>query len=472
MAKPSPDAKLQGIERYREQVISQPLAQGISLNEVHDYLATLSRNRFPRTAYSQRKSVPLMQPRGGFPLFEAQLRLTQQLHQAGADFIPLTIDSCTRHNEYETAANLLQRSEDEEKDYLNGYPLVTHGYELTRELYRDIDKPISLRHGTPDARLLVEVAIASGITEIEGGGICYCLPYSEGFPLDRCLLYWQYVDRICAANSTADAPIHRESFGPLSATLVPPAIAIVIQIIEALLAAEQGVVSFAVSFGQTGSMIQDLATAKVLKKLARHYLDLFGFERVRVYLVYHQWMGQFPPQREKAAALIVGSSLISSMVGADKIVVKTVDEALGVPAAEVNAEAVDTVRYVLKTFGYAESLTESMTSPLVEREADLIESESKSILQAIFEISGDVFWESVFRAFQMGYLDIPFSPHTDNANKLISMRDINGSVRIQDPGNVPISEQDAITEKAILSSNVSKADKTYRHLLADINIMV
>ena len=39
------------------------------------------------------------------------------------------------------------------------------------------------------------LALASGIAEIEGGGLCYCLPYSEGFPLDRCLLYWQYVDR-------------------------------------------------------------------------------------------------------------------------------------------------------------------------------------------------------------------------------------------------------------------------------------
>ena len=103
---------------------------------------------------------------------------------------------------------------------------MSHGHELTRELYRGLDKPVSLRHGTPDARLLAEVAIASGIAEIEGGGICYCLPYSEGFPLDRCLLYWQYVDRVCALNSTPERPIHRESFGPLTATLVPPAIAV------------------------------------------------------------------------------------------------------------------------------------------------------------------------------------------------------------------------------------------------------
>jgi len=472
MAIPSFDAKLQDIDTYRQQILSQPLAQGISPQEVHSHLASLPRSRFPQTAFSNRGFVPLIQPRGGFSTFEAQLKLTEQLYAAGADFIPLTIDSCTRQNQYDTAANLLQRSEEEEKNYLNGYPLVTHGYEITRELYRKIDRPISLRHGTPDARLLVEVAIASGITEIEGGGICYCLPYSEGFPLDRSLLYWQYIDRVCAINSKQDAPIHRESFGPLSATMVPPAVAVSIQIIEVLLAAEQGVTSFAVSFGQTGSMIQDMATAKVLRKLTRTYLDQFGFESVKSYLVYHQWMGQFPPQREKAAALIVGSAMISSMISADKIVVKTVDEALGVPAAEVNAEAVNTVQYILKRFGYESALTESLTSPLVEREAALIDSETRSILQKIVNIPGDTFWESVFRAFQLGYLDIPFTPHADNANKLISMRDNNGSIRIQERGNVPISDHDAKMEESLLASKPNKSDKTYLQLLADINIMV
>jgi len=468
MARPSADAKLAGIERYRQRVISQPLARGISTDEVRDHLAKLPPRRFPQVVYGNRGAAPCVQPRGGFPLFEAQYRLTRQLSEAGADFIPLTIDSYTRHNQYDTATQLLRRSEEEGKNYLNGYPLISHGYELTRELYRDIDKPISLRHGTPDARLLVEVAIASGIAEIEGGGLCYCLPYSEGFPLDRCVLYWQYVDRVCAVNSTDRAPIHRESFGPLTATLVPPAIVLAIQIIEALLAAEQGVTSFAVSFGQTGSLIQDVATGRALRQLTRHYLDEFGFESVRSYLVYHQWMGQFPPRPEKAAALIAGSSVISNLISADKIVVKTRDEALGVPRAEVNAEAVETVQYVLRTFGCVEQLT----SPLIDREAALIESEVRSILRAVFGMSGDAFWESVLRAFQLGYLDVPFSPHADNANKLISKRDANGSIRIFERGSVPISDEDTERERQLLTSRGSPSDKTYRQLLADINIMV
>lgn len=468
MARPGPRGRIADIERHRRQVLSHPLARGVSPDETRQHLERVPRERFPRIAYAQRGDMPCIQPRGGFPRFESQLRLTRQLSEAGADFIPLTIDSYTRQNQYETATQLLKRSEEEEKDYLNGYPLPSHGHELTRELYHDLRKPVSLRHGTPDARLLIEIAIASGIAEIEGGSICYCLPYSEGFPLDRALLYWQYVDAVCAANSTDEAPIHRESFGVLSATLVPPAIAIAVQVIEALLAAEQGVTSFAVSFGQTGSLIQDLATARVLRKLTREYLEEHGFGALRDYLVYHQWMGQFPAEREKAAALIAGSSVIASMIKADKIVVKTVDEALGVPRAEINAEAVSTVRYMLRAFGCAAPVT----SPLVDREAALIESEVRSILGAVFALPGDVFWESVFRAFQLGYIDVPFSPHSDNANRLISVRDGNGSVRIVELGAVPLSEADARLERELLSSRPDQGDKTYRQLLADIYLMV
>lgn len=467
MARPNASARTEEIEKHREQVVSQSWAQGLARDEARRHLSDLPPRRFPSLAYAQKGRAPLIQPRGGVPLFEEQQHLTHLLDEAGADFIPLTIDSYTRHNQYDVATQLLLRSEEEEKHYLNGYPLITHGYRLTRDLCRDLDKPISLRHGTPDARLLVEVALASGIVEIEGGGICYCLPYSEGFPLDRSLLYWQYVDRVCAVHSTPQAPVHRESFGPLTATMVPPSIVVVVQILEALLAAEQGVISFAVSFAQTGSTTQDIATARVLRKLTRRYLDQFGFESVKTYLVFHQWMGQFPSDRTRAAALITASAQIAGMTGADKIVVKTTDEAFGVPDPAVNAEAVRNVRYVFERFRWEDPII----SPSIEREIDLIESEVESILSSIFDMPGDAFWESIFRAFQLGIIDVPFSPHIDNANQLITIRDANGSIRIKRRGNVPISDEDAKREQELLASREGVSDETFRSLLIDINLM-
>ena len=41
---------------------------------------------------------------------------------------------------------------------------------------------------------------------------------------------------------------------------------------------------------QSGSMIQDIVTANVLRKMAKHYAEQIGCGDARINLVYHQWM--------------------------------------------------------------------------------------------------------------------------------------------------------------------------------------
>ncbi|MFA5849823.1 MAG: hypothetical protein WC833_08060 [Bacteroidales bacterium] len=468
MATPSIKNQLDRIDIYRKQVLSSPYANGLDIEEVAEYLSKLNLQRFASFKLSQPKLLPYVQPRGGYPTFQAQKILSEALYQAGADFIPLTIDSNTRHNAYSRAGVLLERSEEEGKNYLNGYPLINHGYYLSRELFRNIDAPISLRHGTPDARLLVEMALASGITEIEGGGIVYTMPYSEDFPIDLSLLYWQYVNRICAVYSTTERPIHRESFGPMTATMVPPVITVVVELIELLLAAEQGIKSFTVGYGQTGSISQDVATGNALRTLSRKYLDLFGFNDVKVALVYHQWMGAFPQDRNLALGLISTSALIAKLIHADKIVIKTQDEAFGIPTVQSNCDAVKLVKYILNTTMFDGHYDSSM----VLEEIDLITQEADYLLDAIFNISGEVFWESVFQAIIQGYIDIPFAPHRKNANHLITQRDPDWGIRILNPGKVPISKDLLLREQMKLSSKQTINTSMTTKLIQDINIML
>ena len=257
MARPSDKATAAGHRPPARAGLAHPLARGLCAGRGARFLGRVPHAAIPgsrlRRAAGQCRCI---QPRGGVPLFDAQLQLTQAAERGRCGLHPaddrqLYAPQSVRDRDA-TAAAQRGRGTKLPQRLPAGLPRPR----TDARAVRGLDKPVSLRHGTPDARLLVEVAIASGIAEIEGGGICYCLPYSEGFPLDRALLYWQYVDRICAMHSTPRRPIHRESFGPLTATLVPPAIAIAIEIIEALLAAEQGVLSFAVSFGQTGSLFR------------------------------------------------------------------------------------------------------------------------------------------------------------------------------------------------------------------------
>ena len=433
-------------------------------NESNIFLTDLPDDRFASIAYEKRGALPFIQPRGGFALWKDQRELSLALSKAGADFIPLTIDSHTRHNDYDRAHAILKESEMSGKNLLNGYPLLAHGAKTTRDLFDDIEKPISLRHGTPDPRVLVEAALDAGITEIEGGGLCYSLPYSRSYPIDRALLNWQYVDRLCAFLSTDNRPIHRESFGALTATMIPPFMVIVVEILELLLAAEQGVTSFAVSFAQTGSLVQDLATASVLKGLAAKKIRDFGF-KTSVKLVFHQWMGAFPHDRIRAEALISQGAAISVLSGSDKVVVKTRNEALGIPDAQSNADAVITTKYSMELFNGAHAIVGGDVSEEVES----IENAANHLLDAIFNISNTPLWDRVSQAVRIGLIDIPFAPHQDNANHLWSRRDQNRAIRVLDTGRIPLP-------KEFLKREAQKLENRSKHqcldsMLEDIMIM-
>jgi len=445
----------------RNIITNTPYTDSFDFDEIKQFIAGASKNLFISHKFKNSDKI-LVQPRGGFPTYDKVYNLYGEFTKAGVDVLPLTIDSNTRLNDYEMSKKMLALSEANDENMLNGYPLVNHGYRTTRRMVTDFDTPISLRHGTPDARLLVEVALASGIFEIEGGPITYLLPYSKNFPLDKAFLYWKYVERVCAEYSKLNEPINRESFGPLSATLQPPAIVIVIQLLEMLLSLEEGVKSFSVSFSQTGSMIQDIVSSNVIRKLSRKYADKFGHNDATVNLVYHQWMGAFPRDKEFSDSLINTSTIIAAMVGADKIITKTRDEAFGIPTPQVNASAVRNTQY---TLGMLRGIP-PISDP--EEEENLTQMVD-DIMEAVFNDSADTLWRQVFNSIKNGIIDIPFSPHIINNGEAITVRDSNYNIRFYERGKIPISDKCLAYERA----KVDLAGRSLvENIIDDIGIML
>jgi len=447
--------------REREIITRNEYVDLFDFEEIEEFVRGADKNLFVSHRFRTTEKMQV-QPRGGFPTYEKVFRLYEEFVEAGVDILPLTIDSNTRLNDYATARKMLALSEENDVDMLNGYPLITHGYRTTRRMITHFNTPVSLRHGTPDARLLVEVALASGIFEIEGGPITYLLPYSKNFPLDKAFLYWKYVEKVCAHYSKFNEPINRESFGPLSATLQPPVIVIVIQIIEMLLSLEEGVRSFSVSFSQSGSMIQDIVTGNVIKRLARKYADRFGHEDAEIHLVYHQWMGAFPYNKEFSDALITASTVIAAMVGADKIITKTRNEAFGIPTKEANARAVASVQYTLGMLRGVPEIGDAQEEEHLTRMVD-------EIMEAILNDGADTLWRKVFNAIKKGHIEIPFSPHIINANEVITIRDPRGDIRILERGKLPISDRSFEYERSKIS--LKKGENVVRKIIRDIGIM-
>ena len=428
------------LQEERDIILANENVDAFDFDEVREFVRGASEDLFISHHFATHDKM-LVQPRGGFPTYQKQYALYEFFVDANVDVLPLTIDSNTRLNDYATAKKMLRLSEENEIDMLNGYPLVNHGYRTTRKMMTHFNHPVSLRHGTPDARLLIEIAIASGIFEIEGGPITYLLPYSKNFPLDKAFLYWKYIERVCADYSTLNKPINRESFGPLTATLVPPCITIVIQLLEMLLSLEEGVKSFSVSFAQQGSMIQDIVTGQVTRKLADHYAKQIGCDDAAIHLVYHQWMGAFPMNRDSADQLINLSTVIASMVGADKIITKTREEAAGIPTKEANAQTVANTQYTLGILKGLPAVTD-------EHEEEILTAEVHAIMEAVFNDPADTLWRKVFNSIKNGTIDVPFSPHIINHNKMITIRDADKNIRIIERGNVPIPDNCFAYEKS------------------------
>ena len=451
------------LQKERDVITKNEYADSFDFEEIEHFIKHAPKELFISHHFKKRQGV-LVQPRGGFPTYKKMFQLYETFMQANIDVLPLTIDSNTRLNDYAMAKKMLALSEENEMDMLNGYPLVNHGYRTTRKMITHFNTPVSLRHGTPDARLLVETALASGIFEIEGGPITYMLPYSKNFPLDKAFLYWKYVDKVCALYSKLNEPINRESFGPLTATLVPPCIVIVIQLIEMLLSIEEGVKSFSVSFSQNGSMMQDIVTANVLKKLAREYATMFGGEDAIINLVYHQWMGAFPRNKELSDQLINTNTVIAAMVRADKIIIKTRDEAFGIPTMQCNAQSVANTKYTLRTL---------KGLPIVhdEAEEENLELEVRAIMDAVLNDSADTLWRKVFNTIKSGRIDVPFSPHIINHNAVITIRDDEGNIRIIDKGNLPLPDRCFAYEKSKVNLPESKTE-VINKIIHDIGAML
>ncbi|HBD23441.1 MAG TPA: methylaspartate mutase [Oceanospirillaceae bacterium] len=450
------------LQEEREIILGNQYVESFDFAEVEEFVKNANKELFISHHFKHSNKM-LVQPRGGFPTYKKQFALYEFFVNANVDVLPLTIDSNTRLNDYKTAARMLRLSEENDVDMLNGYPLVNHGYRTTRNMITHFNKPVSLRHGTPDARLLIEQAIASGIFDIEGGPITYLLPYSKNFPLDKAFLYWKYVERVCANYSQLNEPINRESFGPLTATLVPPAITIVIQLLEMLLSLEEGVKSFSVSFAQQGSMLQDIVTGHVLKKLARHYAEEIGCGDASIHLVYHQWMGAFPMDPNYAEQLISIATVIASMVRADKIITKTNQEAAGIPTKEANAETVANTQYSLRILNGLPDITD-------EQEEDILTAEVVAIMEAVFNDPADTLWRKVFNCIKSGIIDVPFSPHIINHNQMITIRDENKNIRIIKRGKVPIPDHCFDYEKA--QCDLSKdTTSIVNDIIHDIGIM-
>lgn len=426
--------------KVREEVLNQwPTGKDVDLQEAVDFLKSIPehKNFAVKLRKAKQEGITLAQPRAGVALVDEHIKLLQYLQNEGeADLLPSTIDSYTRQNRYNECQVGIDESIRENRSMLNGFPAVNHGVSNCRKVLAAVDTPVQARHGTPDSRLLAEIIHAGGWTSNEGGGISYNIPYAKSVSVEKSLLDWQYCDRLAGLYGEMGIEINREPFGPLTGTLVPPSMSNAAAIIEGLLAAEQGVKSLTLGYGQCGNLIQDVAAIRALVEQSEEYFKTYGYN-VDLTTVFHQWMGGFPADEAKAFGVISWGTATGALAGVTKVIVKTPHEAVGIPTMEANAQGIKATK---QTLNLLKGQRLQMSKKL-ELEINIIKAETKCILDKVFELGKGDLAVGTVKAFEIGVIDIPFAPSKYNLGKMLPARDNNGAVRYLEFGNIPMTQE-------------------------------
>ncbi|HEX2642842.1 MAG TPA: methylaspartate mutase subunit E [Thermoanaerobaculia bacterium] len=382
----------------------------------------------------------LIQPRSGVPGLAEQIELFRQFRDAGCPGLSFQVDSMTRNNNYAGAAEAIATSARTGRATLNGFPVINHGVDGVRRVVSEVGVALQTRHSTRDPRLLAEISYAGGATAFEGGAICYNIPYYKDFPVRDSIARWRYVDRLTGLyHERHGIVLDREFFGTLTAALIAPAIALTTNIVESVLAAEQGVKCVSPAYAEQGNRAQDIAAIRVMGSLTREILAEQGYGDVQVYTCFHQYMAAFPPSQRPAEELIFASAVTAALAGADRLINKSPVESRKIPTAADNLRGIELAQLgMASAHHYRLSAT---AEAAVAEEERILRREVRAIFDSLLDAGRGDLAAGVARGFELGLIDIPFAPSVHNRGEVRTARDVNGAVRFLSPGNLRLDPE-------------------------------
>jgi methylaspartate mutase epsilon subunit len=361
----------------------------------------------------------VVQPRMGFGRVEDMLAGLRAVRAADAVTVgTLTLDSFTRLNDFAGAARALMSGAE-----LNGFPLVTHGADVTREMLDGLsgkDFPVQVRHGCALPGEIMRTMVDAGVDATEGGPVSYSLPYGK-VPIDAAVADWSAGVEECVRRSPGG--LHLETFGGcMLGQLCPPALLVAIAVLEALFFRQRGVSGVSLSYTQQSSPEQDREAVTALRRLAGEWLP-----DVDWHVVVYTFMGLFPATAWGARRIVAESVRLAVESGAERLIVKTPVESQRIPTVAENVAALEFA---------ARRAREWVPSAPVDAEETY--RQALALVEATLELSSDV-GQALVLAVRKGYLDVPFCLHPDNARRSGCAVGADGRLRWTAVGRMPIT---------------------------------
>lgn len=460
----------QEFEKERKSVLSSwPTGYQIDFKEAVEYQRCLPEAKIATSKFMKARDegVTLVQPRAGIAPLDAFINMLLVIqNDGGADLLPITVDSETRHQRYAKAEEGIKLSEKTGKSALNGFPIVNYGVTGCRKLIEAVSVPLELRPAAPDMRLPAEIAYASGVTASLGGPIVHCLQHHKNAEPEKAIRDHQYVHRLVGKYEEQGIHILLEMSGYMSGVLVPPGESAAIMAIESLIAAEQGVKYLVVGYQHSGHLFQDIAALQATYRVSCSYLDAFGYKDVTAFWDLHSWTGRFPEDVSRSYGVICQAALTAALGKAQMIMSKSIDQGRHLPAKDANAAAVRATKQILGMMSHQELVL----SDEWQEEREAIEKEAKATVDKVIELGDGSVAKGAAKAIRVGVIDLPFAPNIHNKGKVMPIRDHSGAIRILDPGDLPLSKEMLRYHEKKLEARKKQADGelTYEMVVEDV----
>lgn len=422
----------------RKKVLAMwPTGKEVDLDEAVAYHKKMpkTRNAALKDWEAKEKGVTYLWPSLGTDSLAAHKKLLLYMQEEGeVDFLTSYIDSLTRNCRFKEAEEELNKGKKTGKAVLNGFPIVIHGVRGCREVVDAVALPVIFMGPTPDARLTHEIALAGGHTGYSGGPLISFWNYTKDIPIEQIIHNYQYTHRLMGYYEEKEAALLYCVSGAMP-SISPPSLMIAPEIIEVLIAAEQGVKHIRLNGWGQGNIVQDIAYIRTFEELTRQYLDKFGYNDVRTTTYSVNPTGRFPTDPDRVFALIAYFTLVGVLARVQGLGSRTIDEAHHIPTKEGTAQSFRCARMLINMLGPQK--LDILDLQAVNTESDFIKREVKAILDKVLEMGdGDVI-TGTKRAVDVGILDQPYATSQLVQGRVMGVKDHEGAARFFDFGNLP-----------------------------------
>jgi methylaspartate mutase epsilon subunit len=426
--------------RQREEVLAQwPTGGEIDLDDVVEYQLSLLPNKNWVRKLEEAKEKGAIYPTSGMghPTAQQQAELLRYVQDNGpADLLAVSVDSATRVHKFEMVERALKEGEKSGKALLNGFAAVNVGVAGNRMVTDSVDVPIQARFGTADSRLIHEILFAGGVS-CSSGGLLNFFNYTGRVSLEEVIRNLQYVWRLEGYYQGKGVPFCDTAY-PMAVTLLPPSLFAAGQILQIMLMAEQGIQYFLLNASSNGNLIQDVAAGRVIPKLAREYLDKYGYTDAKTPFLETLFRGRMPADPTRAFAHICMSCLIANLCRAQVVHIRNIAEAKAIPTKE---EIALSYRCANTMINLLSNQPIELDKKAVEEEAEMEEKEVRAIVDRVMDLADGDVAIGIVRAVASGVLDCSYASHPGVANKVMGVRDAEGAIRWLDYGNLPFTDE-------------------------------